>query len=100
MGCPDRHYKIALQNFAYVLTCMKNKRLADRWREEDSEELLKEYTLSKKKVVSTDRYYYDAGIAIQQMMDEAVEEGCDSMNATLGGMIMFEDFLGLRDNGD
>ena len=97
MGCPDIYYKRALQNFAHCLAVEDNDYLlASQLHEEECNAILENFILEKKDEMDENLFFYDAGRACQVTFDEAYEEGCDSMNASCGGIIEFEYFIGIR----
>ena len=100
MGCPSIYYKRALQCFAHVLVCMEDKKLAKELSEEKSEEKLETFILEKKKTCNEKQFYYDAGRTAECVLNEADEEGRDAFNACIGGLNMFDSFIGLEDDAD
>lgn len=100
MGCPSIYYKRALQCFAHALVYMDNNKLAKELSEEKSEERLEKFILDKKKSNNEKQFYYDAGRTVQAVLNEADKEGVDAFNACIGGLNMFEDFIGLTDDTD
>lgn len=98
MGCPSIYYKRALQYFAYGLVSLKDKKLAEELYNEQSESNLKNFILKIKENCSLKQFYYDAGRTAQIVLDEANNEGCDAFNACIGGLNMFEDFIGLSED--
>lgn len=97
MGCPSIYYKRALQCFSYALICLEDKGLAEELLNEESEENLKTFIVNKKKTCNEKQFYYDAGRTTEYVLNEAEEEGCDTFNAAIGGLNIFEKFLGLKD---
>lgn len=100
MGCPHIYYIRALQMLAHALAYNTSTKLARELSEEQDIEKLKEYILSRKAELPTQNFYYAAGGAAQCTINEAYEEGCDPLNASIGGINMFEDFIGLEDLSD
>lgn len=98
MGCPSRYYMRALQCFAHALVYMEDKKLAKELSEEKSEEKLEKFILERKETCDEKQFYYDAGRTSEYVLNEADEEGCDAFNACIGGLNMFDDFIGLRDD--
>lgn len=98
MGCPSRYYKRALQCFAHALIYMEDKKLAKELFEEKSEEKLEKFILERKEICDTKQFYYNAGRTSEYVLNEADEEGCDAFNACIGGLNMFDDFIGLEDD--
>ena len=96
MGCPSIYYKRALQCFAHALVYMEDKDLA----KELSEEKLETFILNKKKICNEKQFYYDAGRTVEYVLNEADYEGCDAFNACIGGLNMFDSFIGLEDDTD
>jgi hypothetical protein len=97
MGSPRVYYLRALQLMAGAIAYETDTKLADELREELSEERLIAYLTDKKAELSEKDFYYVAGRATQATIEEAYEEGCDPFNASIGGINMFEDFIGLED---
>ena len=98
MGCPGIYYTAALQNFAHCLAAEDNKWiLAKKLHEEESNAVLESFILEKKNEMEEKLFIYNAGRACQCTFDEAYEDGCDAMNASCGGIIQFEYFIGLRE---
>ena len=95
MGCPHIYYIRALQMFAHALAYNKSPKLARELSEEQDIEKLREYILSRKAELPVQNFYYAAGGAAQCTINEAYEEGCDPLNASIGGINMFEDFIEL-----
>ena len=100
MGCPDIYYKRALQCFAYTLVSLEDKNLANELLEEKSEEKLESFISHKKKFYNEKQFYYDAGRVTEYILIGADEEGCDSFNACIGGLNMFDNFIGLEEDTD
>ena len=96
MGCPYVYYKLALQYFAHALVYEENSKLAKELAEESSDDRLEAFILEKKIMMSEKDFYYIAGTATQCVLDEAYQEGCDPLNASIGGLDMFEKFIGLE----
>ena len=100
MGCPSIYYKRALQCFAHALVYMEDSKLAKELSEEKSEEKLEIFILDKKKICNEKQFYYDAGRTVEYVLNEADEEGSDAFNACIGGLNMFDSFIGLEDDTD
>ena len=100
MGCPSIYYKRALQCFAHALVYMEDSKLAKELSEEKSEDKLEKFILEKKKTCNEKQFYYDVGRTAEYVLNEADEEGCDAFNACIGGLNMFDNFIGLEDDGD
>ena len=100
MGCPQIYYKRALQRFARALVYMEDSKLAKELLEEKSEEKLETFVLNKKKICNEKQFYYDAGRTSEYVLNEASKEGCDAFNACIGGLNMFDNFIGLEDDTD
>lgn len=101
MGYPTIYYKQALQGFAYYLTCHDDMRLAKELNEEKDIEKLEEIILEKKKNISTEQFFYNAGMASMYTLNDADKnDGCDGFNACIGGLNMFEEFIGLEHDTD
>ncbi len=100
MGCPHIYYIRALQMLAHALAYNTSPKLARELSEEVDDEKLKEYILARKAELPIQNFYYAAGGAAQCTISEAYEEGCDPLNASIGGINLFEDFIGLEDLSD
>ena len=100
MGCPQIYYKRALQCFAHALVYMKDEKQAKKLLDEKSEKKLEEFILDKKKTCNEKQFYYDAGRTVECVLNEADEDGCDAFNACIGGLNMFDSFIGLEDDTD
>lgn len=98
MGNPDIYYKRALQVFARYLTFMDDVKLADKLLNEKSLEKLEKFILQKKEEIDEKHFYYAAGQACYLVLMEATEYGCDSFNASLGGLNSFEYFIGIEES--
>ena len=98
MGCPDIYYVRALQCLSYAFACKTdNRELAKELNEETNIERLERYITSNKEVLSDKEFFYAAGGATQCVIEEAYQEGCDPLNASIAGISMFEDFIGIED---
>lgn len=96
MGYPRVYYIRALQMLAHALAYDSNPKLARELSEEQDIEKLKEYILLRKTELSVPNFYYVAGEAAQCTINEAYEAGCDPFNASIAGIDLFEDFIGLE----
>ena len=97
MGCPHIYYIRALQCLAHALAYNDNPKLAKEFNEELSEEKLENFIISRRDEILEKEFYYAAGGAAQCVIEEAYEEGCDPLNASIGGIAEFEDFIGLEE---
>ena len=97
MGCPHIYYIRALQMLAHALAYDINSDLAKEFSEEANTEILERYILRRRGEMSDKEFYYAAGGAAQCTIAEAYEDGCDALNASAGGINMFEDFIGLEE---
>ena len=97
MGCPHIYYIRALQMLAHALAYNTSVKLARELSEEQDIEKLKEYIMARKAELSVQNFYYTAGGAAQCTINEAYQEGCDPLNASIDGITMFEDFIGLEE---
>jgi hypothetical protein len=95
MGCPHIYYIRALQMFAHALAYKESPKLAKELSEELTTDRLEAYILSKKIELPVQKFYYAAGGAAQCTIAEAYEDGCDALNASVGGINLFEDFIDL-----
>jgi hypothetical protein len=97
MGCPQIYYKRALQCFAHALVYMEDNKLAKELLNEKSEERLETFILDKKTSCNEKQFYYDVGRTAEYVLNEAdKEDGCDGFNACIGGLNMFNNFIGLE----
>ena len=84
--------------------------MADFYKNEDTDliwwvdnpEVVGEFLFSfdKKKIYNEKQFYYDAGRTVEYVLNEADEDGCDAFNACIGGLNMFDSFIGLEDDTD
>ena len=96
MGCIENHYKKVLQTFAYYLTCDNDTQKAEQLNAENDIEILKEFILTKKQGMSTEKFFYEAGRTSMYVLDKINNNGgCDVLNACIGALIEFENFIGL-----
>jgi hypothetical protein len=95
MGCPNTYYKRALQCFSHALAYDSDLKLAKDLEKETSEEILEEFILNKKNEIPEKEFYFLAGRIDEFVFNEADQDGCDAMNASCGGLNMFEDFIGI-----
>ena len=95
MGCPHIYYTRALQMLAHTLAYNTSVKLAMELSEQQDIEKLEEYILARKAELPVQNFYYAAGCAAQCTVFEAQEDGCDALNASVGGINLFEDFVGL-----
>lgn len=96
MGSPRVYYIRALQCLAHAFAYESNAQLAKLLNEETSIEKLESYINLKKNAMTEKEFYYTAGRAAQCVIEEAYEEGCDPLNASIGGIIEFEYFIGIE----
>lgn len=97
MGVPEWHYIRALQNFAHGLAYNESVKKAKQLNEETSEEVLKQFILEKKEKISEKEFYYLAGRATQCTIEEAYDMGTDPLNACIGGIGLFEEFIEIEE---
>ena len=98
MGVPEWHYKRALQNLAHGLAYNESPKKARELNEETSEEVLKQFIFGKKEEISEKKFYYLAGRATQCTIDESYDECTDAFNAAIGGIWLFEEFIGIEES--
>jgi hypothetical protein len=96
MGSPNVYYKRALQCFSHALAYDSDFKLARKLEKETSEEILEEFILNKKKEIPEKEFYFLAGRAEEFVFNEADQDGCEGMNASCGGLSIFEDFIGIE----
>lgn len=91
MGCPDVYYRKILILF------LRNLRIAVDMSEL-SEDNLESMILLEKQNISERNFYYEAGLVVAQIMAESmIDDSCDKVNACIGGLVNFEELLGLGD---
>jgi len=101
MGCPEIYYKQAIRNFAHALAYnMNGKDFATKLYEEKSDEIIENFIKEKKETCDEKQFYYDAGRASQLVQDMAENEGIDAFNACIGGLISFDQLIGLEEEDD
>lgn len=100
MGNPMTWYKVALQEFAYYLNCYKDLTFAKKIVEEKDLNILEERILYEKEKNSEKEFYYRAGMATMATLKAADEGGCDSLNASFGGLSQFESFIGIEEDDE
>ena len=83
-----------------MLVYIEDKKLAKELLEEKSEDKLEKFILEKKKTCNEKQFYYDAGRTVEYVLNEASADGCDAFNACIGGLNMFDSFIGLEDDTD
>lgn len=94
LGCPERYYKEALQNFAHALYFESDKKKAKRLLHEESVEKLENEIVSRKEYVNEKDFIFDAGMAAGILYETSNrDDGCDGFNACLGGLNDFEEFI-------
>lgn len=101
MGVPQLFYRRALQLFAWRFAAKDGDfLLAKKMSTEESEEILENYILQKKGKIKESLFFYAAGITRQNILQEAYAGTGDGLNACFGGLIEFEHFIGLIEEGD
>ena len=100
MGYQSIYYKRVLQCFAHALVYMEDSKLAKELSEEKSEGKLEKLILEKKKTCNEKQFYYDAGRTVEYVLNEADEDGYDAFNTCIGGINMFNSFIGLEEDTD
>ena len=89
MGCPDVYYKRILILFLRNLG-------VDISVSELSEDNLESMVLLEKQNITEKDFYYEAGSSVAQIMAESiVNDSCDRVNACIGGLVNFEEFIGV-----
>ena len=90
MGCPDVYYKRILILFLRNLG-------VDISVSELSEDNLESMVLLEKQNITEKDFYYEAGSAVTQIITESIlNDSCDKVNACIGGVVNFEEFIGAR----
>lgn len=83
------------------MNCNTDIKFAKQLSEESDIEKVEKHIKEKKESISTEQFFYNAGMALMNTLRNADEnDGCDMFNACIGGLNMFEDFIGLSDNED
>ena len=89
MGCPDVYYKRILILFLRNLG-------VDISVSGLSEDDLESMVLLEKQNIAEKDFYYEAGSAAVEIMAESiVNDSCDRVNACIGGVVNFEEFIGV-----
>ena len=89
MGCPDVYYKRILILFLRNLG-------VDISVSELSEDNLESMVLLEKQNITEKDFYYEAGSAVTQIITESIlNDSCDKVNACIGGVVNFEEFIGV-----
>ena len=90
MGYPDVYYK------KFLISFLRNLRVAINMSEL-SEDDLESMVLLKKQNITEKEFYYEAGLSVARTIDEIViNDSCDKINACIGGLVNFEEFIGVR----
>ena len=90
MGCPDVYYK------KFLILFLRNLGV-DINMSELSEDDLESMVLLEKQNIAEKDFYYEAGLVAAQIMAESiVNDSCDKVNACIGGLVNFEEFIGIR----
>lgn len=96
MGCPNKYYKKVLQTFSHSLNYLNDNNRAGEMFREQNEEILEKDIMVWKNKMSERQFYYDAGKASESVLTGVYEnEGCDGFNACIGGLALFDDFIGI-----
>ena len=95
MGSPGMFYHRALQYFAHGLIYMQDTKMAKELFKEESVKKLEEFIQDIKPSIPEKRFYFDAGRTEQCVIEEAYEMGTDPLNASIAGLDIFEEFIGL-----
>lgn len=90
--CENRYFLRALQIFAHLLCMGKESAFLE---ETDAEKLI-DFISKREKELPKEKIYYYAGRASQQVQIEAVVNSCDCHAECLGGLYLFDEFLGLE----
>ena len=93
MGSPYVWYKVALKYFAYMLSDDVDN--FDFFQNMSKEELEARIT-ERRSQISENKFYYYAGMATEKACSDAYECGCDALNASICGLMQFEEFIGLE----
>ena len=97
MGNSRIYYKKCLQYFAYALASMENRKSAEKFLNETSDEKLEQFILEKKSLMDIRQYYFEAGRATQYMIEEVDrDDTIDGFNAAAAGVSEFMQFLELK----
>lgn len=96
MGDPKPYYKKILRNFAYELVYLTDANLAKQLETEQDIKKLEDIILEKKQEIPTETFFYHAGIAVMnEFSDTFHTDANDDVNTCIGGINLFEDFIGL-----
>ena len=94
MGNPRRYYKQVLQRFAYSLWIESDKNKAEQLADEESVEKLEDEIKTQKEKANILDFMFDAGIIAGSVLECADrDDGCDGLNACIGGLNEFEDLI-------
>ena len=97
MGCPDIYYLKALQYFAHCLNFSSNRDKAKELSQSNNIITLEKEILDCKNKMNTNYFFFDAGRVFEKVLTEADEnDGCDGLNACLGGLNRFQKFIGVK----
>lgn len=92
MGCPDIYYKRVMKAFLSIF---------DNAESSDDEYILESEILKYRTLLSEKEFYYNVGRVCEYTLNDAIEnDGCDGMNACIGGLIEFEILVGLKGEGE
>lgn len=93
MGCPGVYYEEAIRMFAYSLYMKSDKKYAE-YLYENAELETAEQEIAKQKEnlheADLPEYYFRAGETFGMVLENAEKDGCDGVNAALGGLYMFK----------
>ena len=99
MGNPDIYCQKALQYFAHSLIYCDNVKQAKEFLDENNNQKLIDFLQMKKASMSDVNFAFEAGRCYQMILDEASKEGTDSLNASIAGVDMFLDAIGIQITG-
>lgn len=98
MGNPMWSYLEALQNLSYTITANSDRELAIKLYREKSHEKLEEYLKEKRKEIEDRKWFYYAGMVSQETSSRIEDEDdIDAFNVAFGGLTMFEEFIGIKE---
>ena len=87
MGCP---------NISYTEMCYEADRLIRKKKKIDKEVSIEDIEKRLADAKHDNMFYFNCGIAASNVLHKIIKnDGCDDLNATVGGLHLFRDFIGL-----
>lgn len=85
MGCP---------NISYTEMCYEADRLIRKKKKIDKEASIEDIEKRLAESKHDDEFYFNCGVAVANVMHEIIKnDGCDDLNAAIGGIHLFTDFI-------